>query len=290
MRIAFTALALLSTLAHAEIVERSTPANARGEVEITNVAGEVRVEGWNRAEVQLVAHLGHDVERLDFERRGTLTIIEVVLPKRNSHRGSSDLVVKVPRESSLSVATVSADQIITAVRGAQRLQSVSGQIETQAWDGDVEIKTVSGEVHLTGNDGKGASRINSVSGEVRLEKIGPQLDLTTVTGDMRVDMKEISRAHINTTNGNLDLTSRLEGNARLDVQAINGDLRFMLLGKLDASFDVETFNGDIEPCFGPDPQRTRRYGPGNEWRHTVGGGNARVRVKTLNGGVKICDK
>jgi DUF4097 and DUF4098 domain-containing protein YvlB len=129
-----------------------------------------------------------------------------------------------------------------------------------------------------------------VSGDIRLQKIGPQLDLTTVTGDMRVDMKHIARARINTTNGNLDLASQLSDNARLDVEAINGDLRRSLLGKLDASFDVETFNGDIEPCFGPEPQRTRRHGPGNSWRHNVGDGNARVRVKTLNGGVEICDK
>jgi DUF4097 and DUF4098 domain-containing protein YvlB len=290
MRIAFIAAALLGTLVHADTVERRTAADPRGEVEITNVAGGVRVEGWDRAEVQLDADLGSGVERLDFERRGNLVVIEVVLPQRSSRSGSSDLVVKVPRQSSLAITTVSADQTVTNVRGAQRLQSVSGEISTQTWDSDVELKTVSGDVQVVGNDGKSSSRVSSVSGEVKLEKIGPQLDLTTVTGDMRIDMKELARAHINTTNGNLVLTSRLGDNARLDVQAVNGDLRFALLGKLDASFDVETFNGDIASCFGPEPQRSRRHGPGNEWRHTVGGGSARVRVKTLNGGVEICDK
>ena len=120
MRIVFIAAALLSTLAHAETVERRAAADPRGEVEITNVAGEVRVEGWDRAEVQLNADLGRDVERLEFERKGTLTIIEVVLPRRGARGSASDLVVKVPRESALTVSTVSADQIISGVRGSQR--------------------------------------------------------------------------------------------------------------------------------------------------------------------------
>ena len=73
-------LALSMTLAQAETVERTLPADARGEVSIVNVAGEVSVEGWKQAEVRVKAELGDGVERLMFESEGKATVIKVVLP------------------------------------------------------------------------------------------------------------------------------------------------------------------------------------------------------------------
>jgi len=73
----------------------------------------------------------------------------------------------------------------------------------------------------------------------------------------------------------------------VDMEAINGDLRLDILGKVDAEFDIETFNGSIDNSFGPDPVRTSRYAPGRELRFTHGEGNARIRIKTLNGGISL---
>ena len=57
---------------------------------------------------------------------------------------------------------------------------------------------------------------------------------------------------------------------------------------MSARFDIETFNGSIDNCFGPEPVRTSRYTPGRELRFTEGDGNARVAIKTLNGGLRLC--
>ena len=103
--------------AAAEEVTKSAPADARGEVEIVNVAGTVNVDGWDRAEVQVNADLGSGVERLEFKRDGHRTYVKVILPRGRSSSGSSDLTVKIPRDSSLRVNTVSADQTISGVRG-----------------------------------------------------------------------------------------------------------------------------------------------------------------------------
>ncbi|MGH8176266.1 MAG: DUF4097 family beta strand repeat-containing protein [Steroidobacter sp.] len=274
----------------AEVIEKRAPADARGEVEIVNVAGDVRVLGWERAEVQVNADLGSGVERLEFKRNGPHTLVKVVLPGGRSSSGSSDLVVRVPRDSAVAVKTVSADQTVQSVRGAQRLQSVSGNIMTENWDGEFEAKTVSGEIEVLGHGGDGPMRVTSVSGDVRLMDIGPELDLNTVTGDMDVRMDELTRVRIKTTNGDLELIGKLSPHGRIDAEAINGDLRFLLRGAIDAEFNIETFNGDIDNCFGPRSERTREFGPGNELRFTQGEGKAQVRIKTLNGGVEICKK
>lgn len=292
MRVAvMVAAALLAQSAGAEDIEKSAQADPRGEVSITNVAGEVQVTGWDRNEVHVSADLSDGVQRLEFKTSGARTIIEVVLPRGRTYHGSSDLVVQVPRNSSLVTNTVSADQTIKDVRGMQRLQAVSGMIQTEVWNEDLELKNVSGEVTVRGHNGKGVLRVTTVSGDIRLQDIGPEMDLNTVTGDMQVRVSELSKARIKTTNGDLELrTGSLTRDARIDAEGINGDLRFRFRGALDAEFDIETFNGEIDNCFGPKPHRTREYGPGNALRFKEGNGDGRIRIKALNGTVEICNR
>lgn len=289
--VTLAAALLLAQSAGAEEIEKSAQADPRGEVVIGNVAGEVQVTGWDRNEVHVSADLGESVEKLEFRTSGARTTIEVVLPKGSSHHGSSDLVVQVPRNSSLTINTVSADQTIRDVHGMQRLQAVSGMIDTEVWDEEIELKNVSGEIMVHGNDGKGVLRVTTVSGDVSLEDIGPEMELNTVTGDMDVRVDQLSRARIRTTNGDLDLrAAKLADDLRLDAESINGDLRFHLPRSLNAEFDIETFNGEIDNCFGPRPHKTREHGPGNAVRFKEGNGDGRVRLKALNGTVEVCNR
>jgi DUF4097 and DUF4098 domain-containing protein YvlB len=292
MRVVVTVAAalLLAQAAGADEVEKSAQADPRGEVVIGNVAGEVQVTGWDRNEVHVRADLDEDVARLDFKTSGARTTIEVVL-KGHTYQGSTDLVVQVPRNSSLVINTVSADQTIKDVRGMQRLQAVSGTIQTELWNDDLELKNVSGEINVKGHNGKGALRATSVSGGLRLEDVGSEMELSTVTGDMTVRVAELSRARIRTTNGDVELrAAKVTDDVRIDAEGINGELRFRLPRSLDAEFDISTFNGDIDNCFGPKPHKTSEYAPGNTLRFKEGNGDGRIRIKALNGTVEICNR
>lgn len=285
--IAYGLLALL--IAHAaagETVERTVKAAPDGEVDIVNVAGAVHVIGWDRSEVQLRAEIGSNVEEVELEQRGERILIRVKLPS-GEDGGTSSLRVHVPRNSAVSVNTVSASQTLEGVRGEQRLQSVSGSISTEIASEDFQAKSVSGAIRVTGN-GETSVRITSVSGSIDLDNVGGELDMNTVNGGMRVTGGAIDRARLKTTNGQLRFDSALKQGARLDAEAINGTIDIMLRGTVDADFDIETFNGSIRNCFGPKPERTSQYAPGSALRFKEGKGSARVRLKTLNGAIELC--
>jgi DUF4097 and DUF4098 domain-containing protein YvlB len=280
---------LLAHTAASETIERTLDVSPRGEVEILNVSGDVRVIGWERPQVQLRADIDSGVDEVQFERRGDRTTVRVKV-QRNAERGSADLVVHVPRDSTLlSVKTVSASQRIEGVRGEQRLQSVSGRVETEVFNEDFEGKTVSGEIVVNGH-GETSAHLTSVSGRLVLENVGGDLDLNTVNGEMQVLGGAIERARLKTTNGRMRIEGSLRPDARFDAESINGAIELQLRGSLDAEFNVETFNGAIRNCFGPKPQRTDKYAPGLVLRFTEGKGSARVRLKTLNGGIELCKK
>lgn len=269
-----------------ETVERSAKAAPDGDVEIVNVAGDVHVIGWDRAEVRLSAEVGRGVEEVEFEQRGDRTSISVKAQGGRT-RSESTLRVHVPRDSTVVVNTVSASQTLEGVHGEQRLQSVSGSIRSEIGREDFQAKTVSGEIDVTGN-GPTSVRITSVSGSVELKDVSGELDMNTVNGSMRVIGGTIDRARLKTTNGEVRFDSTLNKDGRLDAEAINGSLAITLRGGVDADFNVETFNGSIRNCFGPKPERTNEYAPGSALRFKEGKGSARVRLKTLNGGIELC--
>ena len=287
------ALALLAAapavLAGTPINERK-PADAAGQIEISNTAGSVVVTGWPRNEVEVTGTLGDGVERLEFVQSGKLTRVKVILPNRSSRVESTSLVLKVPAASSLFVNTVSADVRSQGVRGSQRLQSVSGDIDTEAAAEDVECKTVSGNVVVNGTGQKSLLTVTTVSGDATVARVAGEVNGNTVSGNFAISAGDTSRSRLRSTSGDLGLKGRLDADARIDFESISGDVRLDLAPPVGAEFEVTSFNGEIRNCFGPKPVRTSEYAPGTELRFKEGQGTARVRIKTLNGDIGICNK
>lgn len=182
----------------------------------------------------------------------------------------TDLEVKVPAGSGLTVNTVSADLRVAGVHGAQRLQSVSGDVGTQAVTEDVECKTVSGDAVVT--------------------KVAGEVNGNTVSGNFSLGLGDTSRSRLRSTSGDLTLATRPAADARFDIESISGDVRVDLTGPANAAFEVTSFNGEIRNCMGPKPVRTSEYAPGREPRFREGAGSALVRIKTLNGDISACRK
>jgi DUF4097 and DUF4098 domain-containing protein YvlB len=270
-------------------IHKRLQADPAGQVQVSNTSGTVVVSGWDRNEVEVTGELGEDSERLEFDISGKLTKIKVILPKRGSS-DDTDLTIRIPSGSSLSVNTVSADIEVQGVRGAQRLQTVSADIETEAVGEDVECKTVSGDISVKGQGKPGLLTITTVSGDAQVHNVAGEVNGNTVSGNFNFSLSDTSRSRLRTTSGDLAMKTRLTGDARLDVESISGDVRLDLLGKPNAEFDVSSFNGEIRNCFGPKPARTDEYAPGRELQFREGQGSARVRIKTLNGDISFCNK
>ena len=271
-------------------IDKRTEADPAGTVEISNTAGTVVVTGWDRNEVEVTGELGKGTERLDFTKGDKVTRIKVVLPNRPFKVDSTDLIVKVPTGSTLSINTVMADIGVQAVSGTQRLQSVSGNMRTETGGEDLECRTVSGDVTIAGSGKKGLVSITTVSGDATATRLAGEVNGSTVSGDFTLGVGATTRSRLRSTSGNLTLQGSLAPDARVDIESISGDVRLDLVGNTGADFDVSSFSGEISPCFGPKPVRTDEYAPGKEWRHQEGDASARVRIKTLSGDIGVCRK
>jgi DUF4097 and DUF4098 domain-containing protein YvlB len=294
--LSMTLCAAAALLAASPSVRAGTPISERaaadpaGSVEVSNVAGTVRVTGWDRNEVEVSGELGVGTEKLEFAVADKVTRIKVILPPKSSSTEDTDLVIHVPAASRLSVNTVSADIEVQGLLGAQRLQSVSADIRTAAAGEDVECKTVSGDVAVNGSFKKGLLTITTVSGDATALRVAGEVNANTVSGDVTLGLGETSRSRVRSTSGDLTLAALLAADGKLDAESISGDVRLELVGAVNAEFDVSTFNGEIRNCFGPKAVSTSEYAPGKELRFREGQGTAQVRIKTMNGDINVCRK
>lgn len=287
---AVAAAILLALPAEARDVNETLDAAPDGRVKISNVSGSIDVRGWSRNAVEVTGDLGDDVEELQFDRSGDTVRIKVKVPERGGRfqDSSADLVIQVPERSAIEVAAVSADIDVRSVSGEQSLHAVSGDIDTEVFGEDVDVETVSGDIELQGDGVAVRTVLNSVSGDISGERIAGELIATTVSGDLGVIDATLSRGGFETVNGDVTVRMVLLEGGRIDAETVNGDVNLEFGGDLSAEFDIDTFNGEIDNCFGPKAERTSKYAPGWELRFAHGGGDGRVRIKTLNGGISIC--
>jgi DUF4097 and DUF4098 domain-containing protein YvlB len=291
-----TLFAAAALLAASPAIRAGTPINElaaadpAGSVEVSNVAGNVRVTGWDRNEVEVTGELGKGAERLEFAVADKVTRIKVLMPGKSYDAEETDLVIHVPAASRLSVNTVSADIEVQGLLGAQRLQSVSADIRTAAAGEDVECKSVSGDIAVNGSFKKGLLTITTVSGDATALRVAGEVNANTVSGDVTLGLGETNRSRVRSTSGDLTLAALLAADGKLDAESISGDVRLELVGAVNAEFDISSFNGEIRNCFGPRAVSTSEYAPGKELRFREGQGSAQVRIKTMNGDINVCRK
>ena len=302
-------------------VDKTCDAAPDGHIRVKNIASSVHVQAWENSQVHVTGTLGPDVERLEFTCSGKVVTVEVIVPKSHSRDIDSDLVVSVPKDSSLDAETVSADLRVSDVKGVINASTVSGDlniergmgtVQAESVSGDVTlsadspsvgVKTISGDASVAGNIGaiRGDSvsgdltvsgaveRVNakSISGSVSADKVLQQAEASTVSGDIRVSGDRLSEADFATTSGDVDFTGDLTETGMLKVSTKSGAVMVHVPESIAARFDVSTLSGGIKNDFGPAPERVSAMGPGLRLHFGPPNAAAEVKIESLSGGITV---
>ncbi len=290
---AATLVALSGPALAAQDIVKTVKVAADATIDVSNVQGRVDVTAWDRSEVELVARLESDRDKLEFQASERQVLIEVVRPDSKRYRDDEDdaiLTLKVPKGARLIVDTVSADIRVAGVQGEQRLESVSGLVETQSFDQPVTLESVSGDIKLTGNGGSARVTTENVSGSTVVSGIRGGYEGEAVSGDITATVAAAERLRAASVSGDVRIRAGLAPAARVDMESVSGEIALTVQPPVNAEFDVESFSGDIESCFGTKARSKSKYSPGSELNFTQGSGGARVVIQTLSGDVRVCDR
>ena len=265
-------------------VQQSRPAPADGVVQIENAAGSIRVFGWDRAEVAVSGTLGPGAEGLSLRGDKRYTHVEVETDG-NPHGVHSDLEVRVPAGSDVTIESFGATIEVSGVAGQVSGETVNGDIRVTGAARKVRAESVNGTVTVTG--ATGYVQAESVNGGVTVREAGGEIDASTVNGPLTVAGSSFSRAVLETVNGFLRFDGGLGAGASLDASTVSGEVELVLPATTAADFSVSTFSGDVRNELGPDARRSSRYTTEKDLTFSTGGGGANVTVETLSGSITI---
>ncbi len=239
-------------------VDLARPFTPEGSVRIENVAGSVKVKGWDREELRVIGSLGEGVEDVAFSAGGRRARIEVRLKKGSRARGGdAHLEVFVPRGASLHVETVSADINVDSLGGALEAETVSGAIRVAGASTSLSGESVSGPISL-----------EDVSGEVKAE---------SVSGSLTVSGKGILRASCETVSGSIHFSGPLSREGKYSFGSFSGTIELRLPSHTDANVAASTFSGRIVN------ELSEGRIEGEESSFTLGEGGAELRIETFSG-------
>lgn len=299
MAILAASLALAAQAAHASDYQQQAAADPSGQVDVSNISGDIVVTGWDKPTVSVTADLPSSTRRVKVGSDHGRTSVCVTYNSRGCNSlGSSDddspgddssvrLEIYVPRGSEVDVSGVSSDIKSRGVTGTQQLRTVSGNVDAELGSGDDEVQSVSGEVHLRGSGHDGRLRVTSVSGDVTVTNVAGELEARTVNGTLQAALSTARMARLNTTSGDIVLSARLGQGGTVESETVSGSQRIRVDGGY--AYEAKTFSGDITDCFGQKSERTSEYGPGRHLDGTRGAGGGHIRLQSLSGDISLCD-
>jgi DUF4097 and DUF4098 domain-containing protein YvlB len=271
-----------------QAVNESHPVPAGAEVSVENIAGSVKVEGWSSNTVEVTGTLGNGVEELDFyvdEEDGEVSIeVEYDEDYHGRQDEPTNLMIKMPASSPLSVETVSASITVSGIDGWVDIETVSGKVHISGRPEALEIESVSGGVQVeTAPSGTG---IESVSGRIEIASAMGELDVENVSGTILVNGGRLGDADFETVSGSIECYA-MPGDGDVDMETMSGTITLTVDPDAVASYELSTFSGSIKNDFGPEPKRTSKYTPGKELSFSTGSGGPSISLTSFSGTINL---
>ncbi len=272
-----------------QTIDRSVPVSPGAEIQVENLAGSLVFEGWGNAELKVTGTLGDGVESLEIdvdEEDGTVYVeVEFDEDFHGRQSQSTDLVIKLPASSPLSVETVSSSIAVSGLDAAVDIETVSGAVTIAGTPSALDIENVSGKVSV--DMAPADTDIESVSGSVEIGMANGYIDVDNVSGGIVIQGGVLAGADIETVSGNINCQAIPGPSGDVDMETMSGTITLVANPDNVASYYVETFSGKIANDFGPEPRKTSKYTPGQDLKFNTGPGGPHISLSSFSGTIKL---
>jgi hypothetical protein len=285
--VALAFLMAVGTAWAAQPVSETYPVGQGAEVDIDVLSGTVTIVAGSDGVVEVTGTLGDGVESLEIDGDEDGVYIEVEYDEHYHGRQQvdTDLTIRVPKGTMLTVETVSASISVDGVHGELDLEAVSGNVDIATMPAALDVETVSGNIYVA--SAPADSDVSSVSGKIEIQAAGGSIDVENVSGEIMIHGGVIDDGDLESVSGNITCHAIPGPDGRLDIETMSGIITLVIDSSLTASFDLSTFSGSIENQIGPEPRRTSKYTPGKELYFNTGGGGPSISLESFSGSIKL---
>src|ERR1700739_846118 len=218
---------------------RTYPLRADGSFELNNVNGTVRIEAWDKDEVEVRALKSTpdresllDLVAIDVDSKPDALSISTRYPQEEGVEVAVDYIIHVPRRAQLNhVNNVNGTLRVVSSESVGELHTVNGKIEVYEGGGNVRSHTTNGNVYLElkrAGDSRGASA-ETTNGSVLLAvpaDMPADLEARCMNGNFSSELPLVMRGaeQPRILHGKLG-----HGGAPIHLSTVNGAIRVVAL-------------------------------------------------------------
>jgi len=259
-----------------EVIEKGFDLESAGTFSLTNVAGNIDINSWNKEEVRMIASKSISSWGTDNPEELLNKIkIEVTSQKKNLR-----IHTRYPTLSGIKNARVDYQLWIPETVRVQ-VESVSGMIHMEKHLNQIYAKTVSGGIKL--NNIEGFVEVKTVSGKISASQIKGDIKASSVSGNLVFRDCEGIFSDLHSTSGDIEaeLLSLDEDASGMSLSTVSGEISLYLPN--DASFDlrIKSVSGEINTKFKVLVENMKR----NQLTGKVGAGGLNVELRTISGDI-----
>lgn len=290
--------------------DRSLDVSGPIRLELANISGDVSIAGSNDGKVHVHGNVrvsgfgfGSPQERLNnilasppVELKGDT--LRVGRDTSRLRGASISYDVEVPRQTEVSVSSVSGSESIRDVAGPLHAESVSGSIQAQNISHEVRLSSTSGTVEAvdcgddvratsvsgsaTVTNAKGDVVAHSISGNVSVTNPGGRVDTDSSSGS--IDVRGVTadvKAHASA--GRLTVQGNPSGNSYWELRTVSGSVRIAVPSNANFHFSAGAVSGQIRAQI---PIVIEEQGK-HSLRAHMGDGGGRVEIHTVSGDIEV---
>lgn len=157
---------------------------------------------------------------------------------------STDLRVRVPLGTNVSVGTVSGDVKLEGRLGIVKVSTVSGRISIERTDGDTDVRSISGTIEV-GECG-GSCRANTKSGRIQIGHAAGAVKAHTMSGRIDVGTAGLNEVELKTISGSIDVRVDPGRAPRARMRSLSGRTHCDCPPGDDFEIRATTLSGSIE--------------------------------------------
>lgn len=270
-----------------EPIDRLIPFEG-AKVFIENTRGDVKVTGWDKAEIQIRGVLDDLSEGIEVKVSPEKAYIRVENPMLGTHGDGSDLEIQIPRGSKTILKGVDTDFNVEGVHGGLKVVSVGGDIDLEDIHYKLILKTVSGDVDV--EKSSGYADMHSVNGDLNLAGDFSVAKIHSMSGDVEIEVNTLKTLDVSTVSGNASMTGVVPADAEFNLKSVSGNIELEVGEELDAKCYFSTrFGGTIVNKFNSDVVKEDGAFK-KSLSFIAGAGGGKISAKTVTGTIYIDGK
>jgi DUF4097 and DUF4098 domain-containing protein YvlB len=256
--------------------EKNIATTANPRVSISNLAGKVMVEGWDRQQVHVTytivsPKVAVDVDQIPTQGAANKVHLTTYLVDRTAVVPDPvvDYIVQVPTGANLEIRDPQGTVKIFSVKGDTTVDSLGGA-----------ISVVDSAGHLS---------VRSVGGNIEVVRASGRVEAYSINGNLHFVNPSSTRLRGTTTSGTIVYEGDFAPGGDYVLSDYSGDITVLCPSSASFELDAKTVRGRLDNQFPLVPRGPARslVPPGNSIFGTQGSGQATLEVTSFSGTIHV---